>query len=364
MHTFVYMGNTRKIRGMHKLASIKKNKMRTINDAINELTQNMSDFGQGLAINLSKEIMKFNGSAFDFKFNMNKEVNASVTPVMLKTGSLGYAISMNRGLVFNIYILASALLSKSDVMPDLGENEIEFAEGKVNLTEIEWGNDLDLQINELTNENIILYRLSHQRSIALHNIVWGAFLFAYFHELGHAQRTHCSWYYSICQDALREDRDTNFLKSISSQALELSADAHASLEIAKFINNFKQKEELVRFYGFGIGLLFETFDTVFTPLKNYEESSHPHPGIRFLYTSRGFAGRALKYGVNLPDDVQKSFEKGFIEAANACMLIDAETAISDIASSKTNLDKTYSKMESILDELDRISVEYIPKWSW
>lgn len=335
-----------------------------IKDSINELTQNMSDFGQKLAIQQSKEILKLNGSAYDFKFNLDKRVNATVTPVMLKTGSLGYAISLNIGLVYNIYVLASALLSKSSVMPDLGENEIEFAEGNVSLDKIEWGNDLDIQIEELTNENIRLFSLSHQRYNALHNIVWGAFLFAYFHELGHARRAHCSWYYSVCQDSLREDRNTHFIQPISSQALELSADAHASLEIAKIINGSENKERLARLYGFGIALLFETFDTVFSPLKNYEKTNHPHPGLRFLYTAGGFTGRALKYGINLPNKVQEAFEKGFTEAAFACTLIDGETAVKDIITSEERFNKTKNKMETILDELDRMSVEYIPKWAW
>lgn len=336
----------------------------TINDIINDISQKMYDFGNKIALDESKDLIPKKGIALGFEINLSKNVNASVQPILLNTGSLGYKISLNRGLIYNLYILASALLSKSSVMPDLGENEIEFAEGTISLDEIEWGNDLDAQIEELSNENVRLCKLSNERHKALHHIIWGAFLFAYFHEIGHARRAHANWYYKITQDALAEDRDTYFLKAISSQALELSADAHASLVLAGIIIGSKDKIELARYYGFGVGLLLETFDTVFTPLSDYNDSSHPHPGVRFMYTSSGFAGRALKYGINLSPEVQKSFEKGFTEAAFACMSINSEIAISELIKSPEKVSEINSKLGEILDELDRISLEYIPKWLW
>lgn len=338
--------------------------MKRIKDEISDLAQKMFNFGNSHATELSKSLVREKGIALAFDINMNKNVNAFVKPVPLKTGKLGYHISMNMGLIINLYILASALLSKSEVMEDLGENEIDFAEGTIDLSDIKWGKDIEQQIDELSNEGISLLKLSPKRYEATIHIVLGAFLFAYFHEMGHARRAHADWYYRMTLDALNEDRDSVYLEAISSQAIELSADAHASLKIAELISSQPNGAAIARYYGFGAGLLFETFDNVYSSLASYNETTHPHPGLRFMYTISGFEGRASKYGISLSDEVVNSIRQGFIEAATSCKLIDAETAVLDFLGSKKKSDELNYRLEMILDELDRVSMKHIPSWLW
>lgn len=336
--------------------------MKNIHDYINDLTQRMYNYGVNCVNYENKILQKANiPKVIRFDINLDTDVNAQAIPLILGSNSVGYGITINRGLIFNIHTLASVLLSKSDVMPELGENEFEFGGGKIGLDEIKWGNNLNEQILQLADENIKLISLSSKRTEVLNNVVWGAFLFALYHEIGHAQRTHVDWYYSLAMEALKENRDTHYLPAISSQALELSADAHASLMLAGIISESENQEDLARQYGFGMGLLFETFDMVFSPLKNYSDLAHPHPGIRFMYTCLGFSGRASKYGIELPTNIQKSIEKGFFEAAISCDTINSETVLKGIMNSPI---ECHQKMEEILDELDRITTDFIPKWSW
>ncbi|QDK82642.1 hypothetical protein EXU85_30150 [Spirosoma sp. KCTC 42546] len=335
--------------------------MKKIQEAVNEIAQELYNHAL-LMVTEENKNLKTSGRQLTFNISLATTVNARVQPLAIGPQLLGYEIYINRGLIFNTYILTAILLSNSNVMPDLGENNYEFAGGKSNITNIIWGDNLESQIDKLSDEGCKLYSLTHKRFNVLKIIVYSAFLFTYFHEVGHARRSHVDWYYSLYLKALEENRNTDYLKPLSSQALELSADAYACLEIARILSISPNQAQTARFFGFGIALLFEMFDTVFSPQKNYSDTAHPHPGLRYIYICSGFASRAKKYGIYISDEVQTAFEKAFREASIACSTIKSEVTV--IRMLGLDLFDINSKLNEILDELDRITVHHMPRWSW
>lgn len=338
-----------------------------IKEVHHQLVEDLRRGGKETVARIGERLWRERGLWLRFDVSPDETVNAAAYPVRgLDDAVQGYGIQLNRGVLVNLDLLSKALLSRDDVMPDLGSAGVAFGSLLgLDLSSLHWGDDLYRQIARLEDEGALLVRMPAPRHSAARQVVLYGFLFVLWHEIGHLQRGHADWYCSAAgRLRLDERRESHAISPLASQALELAADAHGGLAVATSLLQASDPHEAARLCGFAVGLVFQTFEFMRKPLSGYSRRSHPHPGLRLVYTGSGMVGRARKYGVDLPDSVEASWLQGLTESAAACQLIGAEKALSPIVGTPEHDQALEGRLTEILDELDRLTAGPLHRWIW
>jgi hypothetical protein len=265
----------------------------------------------------------------NFHLSSSGIVNALAKIESDKNGNaLNYLIQLNEGLVRAIGEHIAALMSRPDIIPELGNVK-------------------------KTKDAVVL---STDRAKVLFDMLSVSMYFVILHELGHMRFGHLDWYSNKFNClSLQEKEHIDISDPITSQAIELLADVYA---LAISSSTYFENELSAKCAGFGLGVVFELLSHQSYDFSEYKESSHPHPLVRAINTIVIWHEGTKN---QIPEKLVKSWLSGLMESIAGHSSIRKETifegpwqeAFSEMIKLNVKMD-----MDEIWNQSARIGMEH------
>jgi hypothetical protein len=232
--------------------------------------------------------------SFHFDFVKNQRINACAT-----TDAGFNLIGFNLGTPVGFLKLYETLLSNPEILPHVGDPS----------KDPKWECDLskkDLQdgFADIFPPAIERITADPSRAAFVHHCTQFAMDFIFWHEIFHVLCGHVGYCLNCTHHGagLAELEGRPTLEAATSQALELEADMNAAaLTGSIWLQEpllpgvpFRGSEEALRTWAFSLAVVFLIFDQARTRVRDYRDSTHPHPAIRAAVVFNTVAGIARK----------------------------------------------------------------------
>jgi hypothetical protein len=265
-----------------------------------------------------------------------------------------YSVTLYGGLVFNLNVLFSALLSNPKVFPDLDCTDcIPFGSTfPLEVQAIRWDDGLRHQIRALSDANVRLFRSTPERAQVARDLLRMAAAFTLWHEIGHVQCAHLDMLLLYHEQPMATERENYRILPVQAwHGMELQADTHGLMGL--FLLNIGDSAHLARLAGFALGCVFLIFDEARSRIREFDDSQHPHPSVRYFYAFRGME-RLRRRRLPVSDQVQSAFEAGLVESAYACGSIGFDV----IPMVKHDVAEVNKRIETAFDVLDELQIKH------
>lgn len=254
-----------------------------------------------------------------------------------------YNSTVTAGLLANLVLLTSAVLSDQQTLQDVGVVGSPIADTSW-LSNIDWGADLSNEVSEIQRrlDPAMLSFDSVRKSFLLESCQY-AIWFVMQHEWAHIYLGHLDWLiFNGKGRCLAESANSHTSRSLTDHAMENQADGCAAVAMLR-----NSTPELARCTGFGVGVMMSLFASE-APLESMDSADHPHTTTR----ATTLANLAIANEQEIADDLRPAWLDGFREAVSAL----ARATISDAFSCAIVSELGERSVEQISDSLlDRIN---------